>query len=180
MRPLLLRTTAAQTIHWGDHLLSRLTLPEALRVRSRHAGVHRPVRDQPPPYMGHRESRPGFRARARSFLFSSFLTVSLFGLRSPFLRPGPPCQWPARAGSVKDAHLRAREGFVLDGPEHTGRLGTRRATMCNDLGIGLFIRQRTKTAEPYIRRARSRAQTHIPHAGEGRGRAGRDQSFGRH
>ena len=76
------------------------------------------------PYMGHRESRPGFRAWAT--FFSSFLTVSLFGLRSPFLRPGPPCQLPARAGSVKDAHLRAREGFVLDGPEHTGRLGTRR------------------------------------------------------
>ena len=34
--------------------------------------------------------------------------------------------------------MRAREGFVLDGPKHTGRLGTRRATMCNDLGIGLL------------------------------------------
>lgn len=30
MRPLLLRTTAAQTIHWGDHLLSRVTLPKRL------------------------------------------------------------------------------------------------------------------------------------------------------
>src|SRR5690242_5819808 len=33
------------------------------------------------PYMGHHESRPGFRARAT--FISSFLRVSLFGLRSP-------------------------------------------------------------------------------------------------
>jgi hypothetical protein len=54
--------------------------------------------------------------------------------------------------------LRAREGLVLDGPEHTGRLGTRRATTCNDLGIGLLSGQRKKTAEPYIRSARRRAK----------------------
>jgi hypothetical protein len=110
----------------ADHVSrSQLSILSAHQVRSGHA---RTLLDralfQLILYMGYRESRPGFRTRAT--FFSSFLSVSLFGLRSPFLRPGPPCQLPARAGSVKDAHLRARKGFVLDGPEHTGRLGTRR------------------------------------------------------
>lgn len=114
--------------------------------------------------MGFRESSPGFYARgATFFLPRSFFVRLEKSVSSP---PAHACQLPAREGSVKDAHLRAREGFVLEGPEHTGRLGAHRATTTTNLGIGLFISQRKKTAEPYIRSARPRAQTHIPHAGE--------------
>jgi hypothetical protein len=98
-------------------------------------------------------------AGLRPFLPSSFfIPVSLFGLRSPFLRPGPHLTNPTRAGPVKDAHLRAREGLVLDRSEHGGSLGQAGAATCDGLGIGLLSGNGKKTAEPYIRSARMGAK----------------------
>ena len=128
----------------------------------------------PNSYMGFRESSPGFEG------LTFFLAVSLFGLRSgPFLRPGPLAKRPARAGSVKETRTCApvRASLSLTDAETWNASERRRTT---NLGIGLFIRQRKKTAEPYIRRDSSSSPNPYPTCWEVRGRAGRDQSFGRH
>ena len=117
-----------------------------------------------------------------SFL-SFFLAVFLFGLRSTVSSSRPTCQTAgARRVGQGDPHLRAREGlFVLDGPEHTGRdLERVGATTYDESRDRPLIRQRKKTAEPYIRRDSSSSPNPYPTCWEVRGRAGRDQSFGRH
>ena len=113
--------------------------------------------------MGFRESRPGFKARGYYLLSSPRFFVRL---EKSVSSPRPTLANGRRAqGSVKDAHLRAREGFVLDGPEHTGRLRTRRGVQRISGSASLSVSGK-RTAEPYIRSARSRAETHIPHAGK--------------
>ena len=115
-----------------------------------------------------------------------FLPSSRFfcsGLEVPFLRPGPLAKRPARAGSVKETRTCAlvRVSLSLTDPStpaETWNASERRRT--TNLGIGLFIRQRKKTAEPYIRRDSSSSPNPYPTCWEVRGRAGRDQSFGRH
>jgi hypothetical protein len=132
-------------------------------------------------YMGLHESSSGFEARLTFFLPSSRLFCS--GLEVPFLRPGPLAKRPARAGSVKETRTCAlvRVSLSLTDPStpaETWNASERRRT--TNLGIGLFIRQRKKTAEPYIRRDSSSSPNPYPTCWEVRGRAGRDQSFGRH
>ena len=132
-------------------------------------------------YMGLHESSSGFEARLTFFLPSSRLFCS--GLEVPFLRPGPLAKRPARAGSVKETRTCAlvRVSLSLTDPStpaETWNASERRRT--TNLGIGLFIRQRKKTAEPYIRRDSSSSPNPYPTCWEVRGLAGRDQSFGRH
>src|SRR4029077_4023905 len=84
---------------------------------------------------GHRESRPGFRARATFFLAHSFFVrlEKLVSSPRPMLVNGRRAQGRSRTRTC--APVRA---LSLTDPSTPADLGRAWATTCNDLGIGLL------------------------------------------
>jgi hypothetical protein len=106
------------------------------------------------PYMGYRESRPGFRARATFFLAHSFFVrlEKLVSSPRPMLVNGRRAQGRSRTRTC--APVRA---LSLTDPSTPADLGPPGDDVQRSRDRPL-VSQRKKTAEPYIRSARPRAK----------------------